>query len=94
MGLLYRNSLPVGLSVQHVLLVKQYRMPGKGEMVEGKVSVLIKELVETGMLKKPIQQIAQTALPLRPVNFETVAPHVSVTGNYVDWHMWQKRCGH
>lgn len=75
----------------HMVSVKQYRMPGKGKRVEGKVSVLIKELVETGVLKKPIHHIAQTALPLGPVNpNETVALHVSVTDYYINWHLWQK----
>lgn len=68
----------------HMVSVKQYRMLGKGKRMEGKVSVLIKELIETGVLKEPIQQLAQTALPLWPLSpNETSVPHVSVTDNYV-----------
>lgn len=74
-----------------MVLVNQCRIPGKGEQVEGKVFVLIKQLVKTGVLKEPIQQIAQTVLPLGPVSpNETFVPHVLVTDNYVNWHLWQK----
>lgn len=66
-------------------------MPGKRKGEDGNISVLLKELVDTEVLKEPIQQVAQTALPLGPVSpNETFAPHVSVTDNYVNWCLWQK----
>lgn len=71
--------------------VNQCRIPGKGEWVGGKAFVLFKEPVKAGVLEAPVQQIAQTALPLQPVSpNETFVPRVSMTGNYVNWHLWQK----
>lgn len=66
----------------HVVSVKQYRTPGKGKNIERKISVLIKELVEIGMLKETIPQAVQTTFPLGTVSLkELFELQVSVIDN-------------
>ena len=59
--------------------------------MEGKVSVLIKELVGTGVLRDPISHMIQTALPLGSASPDkTVEVCVSLTDTCVTWSLRRK----